>query len=337
LKFNKITVACATLLATSAFALDFSANIEFDNTYRSGSVTNAATATAPAGPAFADKGLTQGGRVELNASGKAGANMFVAGKASFLAKKDGTAVTDDMWVQVGNATGDVKLGRFEAADLFPLPGDTLVNNAAAVYTANALRGRKDGNQFHAAGTVNLGGGLSAELGFVETKTVGQNKGVRPVISYANGPLTVRAGFEAGKSNLTAATATAAATTSKVSGFGATAAYDFGGFKLTGNVASGKEKTTLAGVTTTDKATTFGLIATVGAGNLGFINGKNDFANNAIDEKVTTFYASYALPLFDIKGATITPAFSTSKAKNVNGASGVSLKDNGVRVRINYTF
>jgi Porin-like glycoporin RafY len=287
-----------------------------------------------------DKGLTQSGRVELNANGKAGKDMFVAGKASFLAKKDGTAATDDMWVQVGNTSGDVKLGRFEAADLFPLPGDTVVENAAPVYAANALRGRKDGNQFHAAGTANLGGGLSVELGLVETKTNAQFKGVRPVISYANGPLTVRAGFESGKNNVAAIAAPVApattpaaapASTTKVNGFGATAAYDFGGFKLTGNVASNKEKTTIAGVTTTDKATTFGLIATVGAGNLGFITAKNELAGP--DEKLNTLYGSYTLPLFDIKGASITPAASVSKATIGNA----SRRAGAVRVRINYAF
>jgi Porin-like glycoporin RafY len=303
LKLNKLTIACATLLASSAFALDFSANIELDNTYRSGSAVKGT----------ADEGLTQSGRVELNATGKAGANMFVAGKAAFLAKKDGGVATDDMWVQMGTSAVDVKLGRFEAADLFPLPGDTIVNNAGPVYTANTLRGRKAASVFHAAVTGNLGGGLSAELGFIETKAAGESKGVRPAISYANGPLSLRVGVESGK----------VVGGNDFTGFGGSAAYDFGGFKVTGNLASGKVEAVGGDV----KSNSFGLIGSFGPANLGFINGKTEVGG--VDQKTTTVYGSYTLPLFDVKGASITPAFSTSKS----GAN----KDNGVRVRINYTF
>ena len=126
-KFSARATAAAAVLAlgSSAFAVTFDANLELDNTYRNGSYVGTA-----------DQGLSQGGRVEMNAAGKAGANLFVAGRASFLAKKDGTAGTDDMWVQFGSATSALKLGRFEAADLFPLVGDTLINHAGAVYVAD---------------------------------------------------------------------------------------------------------------------------------------------------------------------------------------------------------
>ncbi|MDO8774221.1 MAG: hypothetical protein Q7K57_37010, partial [Burkholderiaceae bacterium] len=67
----RTAVAGALLsLGGAAFAAAFDANIELDNTYRSGNAV-----------AEADKGLGQGGRVEMNATGKAGTNMFVAGKA----------------------------------------------------------------------------------------------------------------------------------------------------------------------------------------------------------------------------------------------------------------
>jgi Porin-like glycoporin RafY len=326
MKFNKTNVLRATCAAAllalggSAFALDFNANIELDSTYRKGGAYIVGGAKVGRLDAN-DKGLTQSGRVELNANGKAGKDMFVAGKASFLAKKDGTAATDDMWVQVGNASGDVKLGRFEAADLFPLPGDTVVENAAPVYAANALRGRKGSNVFHVAGTGNLGSGLSVELGLLETKLAGENKGVRPAISYANGPLSLRLGFESGK-YVVAAPAVA----NKINGFGATAGYDFGGFKLTGNYASGKGNSA-----TNNKQNAFALIGSAGPANLGFITAKNELAGP--DEKINTLYGSYTLPLFDIKGASITPAASVSKATIGNA----SRRAGAVRVRINYAF
>lgn len=305
------TLAAAVMsFGGSAFAAAFDANIELDNTYRSGTAV-----------ATDDKGLSQGGRVEMNASGKAGANLFVAGKAAFLAKKDGTVATDDMWIQMGSASGDVKLGRFEAADLFPLVGDTLVNHAGNVYGTNALRGRKDGSQFHAAGTLNLGSGLSVELGVVENKstTPGIAKGLRPVLSYAAGPLSARIGFESGKYN---------GSGNKLNGAGATVSYDFGGFKLTGNLASGKSD-----AATRDSQNAAGLTVNTGGLSVGVIAATTEEAVGK--SKVQTAYVAYAMPLFDIKGATWTPAVSTSTAKN--STTGSSVQETSFRVRLNYAF
>lgn len=312
-KFSVHTLAAAALMAmggTAFAAPTFDANMEFDNTYRSGSAV-----------AAADKGLGQSGRVELNASGKAGANMFVAARASFLAKKDGNVGTDDMWIQLGNAGGDLKLGRFEAADLFPLAQDTLINHAGNVYYAGALRGRKGASEFHAAGTLNLGGGLALEVGVVDNKTAA--KGVRPVLSYSAGALTARVGFESGEY-----VAVGAAAANKFSGVGATVGYNFGGFKLTANVASGERD-----ATTRDGQSAFAVTAAMGGLVVGAIAGKTEAAVG--DDKVRTLYASYNMPLFDIKGATITPALSSSKGTLANG--GGESKENSFRVRLNYAF
>ena len=107
-----LAVAAAGLTGNAFAEQTLSANIEFDNTYRDHS-----------------RGLSQSGRVELNAIGKVSANYFVAGKASFLALKSGDTKVDDMWVQLGSQTADIKLGRFEATDLFPLGRDTIVEHA----------------------------------------------------------------------------------------------------------------------------------------------------------------------------------------------------------------
>lgn len=310
-KFSARTVVATAVLAVSGSAIAavaMDANIELDNTYRSGSAV-----------AAGDKGLGQAGRVELNASGKAGANMFVAGKAAFLAKKDGTVGADDMWIQLGSASGDVKLGRFEGADLFPLAGDTLVNSVAPVYGTNELRGRKDVSTFHAAGTLNLGSGLALELGLVESKSAG--KGFRPVLSYAAGALTARVGIESGQY----------ASGTKFTGVGVTAGYNFGGFKLTGNYATGETDTTSA----SNGQSAFALTAAVGPLAVGVISSKREEASSTNDNvKGRTLYASYNMPLFDIKGASVTPALSSSTGKT---AAGVETKENSLRVRLNYAF
>jgi hypothetical protein len=323
-------VAAAALLGLSstAFALDTSANIELDSTFRTGSATqvvaNTATGVLTGGP---DSGLTQSGRVEFNVSGKVGSKYFVAGKAALIAKKDGTAATDDMWVQVGSDAGDVKLGRFEGADVFPLAQDTVVNNVAtAPYGTNFLRGRKSANVFHAAGTVNFAKGMGLEVGVIESKITGEAKGIRPVFFLDAGDLSLKLGAEFGKIVDPVNPATT------LRGFGGTVGYAFGGIKITGNLASGKA--TSAGFSA--KVNSFGITGQAGPAALGIVVNGNDFGGS-VKEKATTFYASYSLPLFDIKGASVTPALSTSKSTNAGGTAGASLKDTSIRVRLNYTF
>jgi Porin-like glycoporin RafY len=320
-------VAALAALASPAFAA-FDANIEFDNTW----LNDRKFDDGDGGTTKVKRGIEQSGRVELNASGKAGPDVFIAGRASFLAKKDGSVATDDMWVQVGNASADLKLGRFEAADLFPLPRDVLVLYADGgdssvgntVYRTNALRGRTGGNLFHAAGTFNAGGGLSVELGLIETKNTadGTLKGLRPVVAYANGPLTVRGGVELIRW-------ADGAEFNKATGFGLTAGYNLGGVTLTGNYANLKVDD--GGVDL--KTNTLGLIASADMGLTGGVILYKAKVPGASDYKITTFYAAYAIPFFGIKGATVSPAISVSNASGSNN----NPDERGVRVRFNYAF
>ena len=91
-----------------------------------------------------DTTYDQDGRIELNAYSKhtAGDNFF-AGKGSLLIRTDGDAKVDDAFIQFGNSTWDLQLGRFEAINLFPLAKDTLIVHANDdyVYEANKVRGR----------------------------------------------------------------------------------------------------------------------------------------------------------------------------------------------------
>ena len=318
-KFSARATAAAAVLAlgSSAFAVTFDSNIEMDSYYRSGSNV-----------AEADKGMNQSGRVEFNISGKAGADMFVAGRATLLALKNGAAATDDMWIQMGSAKGDVKLGRFEAADLFPIANDAQVGHAGAVYYGNDLRGRKGSSVFHAAGTANLGNGLSLELGVVQSNQyvvvdgvrVGEAKGVRPVLSYAAGALNVSVGLESGKFD----------NGSTLSGAGATIGYNFGAVKLTGNLASGKTDV----ATGPNSKSAYALIATAGGLAVGLIAGNQD--NGSVQDKVQTGYVAYTMPLFDIKGASMTPAFSTSKFTAGAGSAG-NLNEDTFKLRFDYSF
>lgn len=300
-KLAAVAALCAGTAAAHA-DLAFDANLELDTTY-----SNKANASAT--NAARDSDLTMGGRVEVNAGSKLNnGDAFVAARASLLLKKDGSAGTDDMWVQFGNKSADIKLGRFEAMDLFPLGKDTVVDEINSTYKANALRGRMGSDTFHGALGLNAADGLRFELGMVYTKDAGASRGFRPAVSYNSGPLTVRAGVESVK--------TAGSTQGADTGFGLSVGYALASdTNINVNVAKKED----------DKA--FGVNATIGGLGLGLISGKG--ATDAT--KSTTFYAAYTLPLFGVKGASVTPALSTSK-----GGSG---QDNrtSARVRINYAF
>ena len=284
---TQAALAIAALLAAPAFAaVSFDANVELDTTYQN-----------------ANRGASQSGRVELNAASKSEkGGGFVAARASYMAGKGGATTVDDMWVQFGNASGDIKLGRFEAADLFPLGKDVIVEDggAAAGFRANNFRGRT--SSAHAALNLNVGGGLGFELGVMADK---KNTGVRPVVSFGMSGFSVKLGVEEGKN----------AAGQKVSGAGLTVGTTMAGAGLNLSFASGK----VGGV----KGESFGANATFGPAGVGYILDKNGSSKDNI------VYAAYSLPLFET-GATITPAVSYAKGTNMD-------KQIGLRVRVNYAF
>lgn len=284
---TQAALAIAALFAAPAFAaVSFDANVELDTTYQN-----------------ASRGASQSGRVELNAASKSEkGGGFVAARASYMAGKGGATTVDDMWVQFGNASGDLKLGRFEAADLFPLGKDVIVEDggAAGGFRANNFRGRT--SSAHAALNLNVGGGLGFELGVMADK---KNTGVRPVVSFGMSGFSVKLGAEEGKN----------AAGQKVSGAGLTVGTTMAGAGLNLSFASGK----VGGV----KGESFGANATFGPAGVGYILDKNG------SKKDNIFYAAYSLPLFET-GATITPAVSYAKGTNLD-------KQIGLRVRVNYAF
>lgn len=298
-KIAAVAALCATSLAAHA-ELSMDANLELDTTYQS-------KVSAPASNAR-DSDLNMGGRVEFNVGAKAtNGDAFVQGRASLLLKKDGDTGVDDMWVQFGNAGMDVKMGRFEAMDLFPLGKDTYVENSGySGYRANNLRGRFGKDTVHIAPGFNAGP-ARIEVGFVYSKEKGEVRGLRPAVSFGSGPVTLRLGAESVKK--------VGSTTGSTNGFGASLGYALSSdSSLNLNFAKMED----------DKSV--GVNATFGAAGVGLILDKG--ANGA---KNTSFYAAYSLPLFGVKGATITPAVSFAK-----GGTG-SKNQTGARVRINYAF
>ena len=300
--FAKTIAAAAALVAMGAAHADvsFNANIENDTTY-----------TAAKGTTASD--TSNGGRVEMNvlaALAKNGDN-FVNAKGTLLIKHDGTTAVDDAWIQFGNAKADLKIGRHEAADLFPLGKDVVVsgtNSSASGYRANKLRGRMADGRFHGALGFNAAPGLRLEVGLVTKKTgTATEYGMRPTAVYSTGALTLRAGFESFK--------TEGSTAAAKDGYGLSAGYAINSStNLNVNYAKSSDL----------NASSTGVNLVAGAAGVGYVQDKTGTA------KQNTYYAAYSFPLFDIKGASITPAISHSTSAGVESL-------NAFRVRLNYAF
>ncbi|NML18068.1 carbohydrate porin [Azohydromonas caseinilytica] len=312
----------------SPVAFKGDANVEVDTTHQNN-----------------DVGATQGGRVELNLMGKTTlGDAFVAGKATFLAKKDGGTATDDMWVQAGTERADLKLGRFEAADLFPQGRDTVLNRAGSgLYRANFIRGRfggASGNVVHLAGNVKLAEGVNLELGLAETRVAsnlaaGQAEGLRPVLSYAGNGLVVRAGLEIGRLSDGGA-GSGTARFADLRGLGLTASKAIGPGILNLNLAAGKAEGLW-------KSSVIAANYTVPRGPWVHLeHGRIDpEAPGRRTEKLSTVGVGWQFSLFGIKDAYVTPAlsWSHSSADAFSAGLGGSGKatEKAIRVRFNYTF
>ncbi len=285
-RFIKLSAVMAAVIAAPAFAaVDLSGNIELDNTY------------------YADAAdqLTQTGRVELNFAGKKEVGgAYVAAKGTIEAGKAGGVGTADMWVEGGTQAFSLRLGRFEATDMFVPGKDTLVVGGVG-YNGNTLRGRF--SDPHAMLTAKLGGAASLELGLVETATTGNETkfGVRPVVSFGAGPATIKVAAEKAQGG-------------NDTGFAITAGLPLGGAAINVNYAQMGD------------ANGYGVNATIGAFGVGAAAGED-----ALGNKGNYVFAAYTVPFF-VPDASLTFAVSNGKA-----AAAGSVKDTGLRVRVNYAF
>lgn len=301
-KIRLVAVAAALVAAGAVQAgVTFDANLEHDVLFK-GKQGSTAGATS------------NSGRVEINANAalaKSGDN-FVNAKATLNVPTGGDSAAkvgiDDAWIHFGNSAADLKIGRQEATDLFPLGKDVVVEGAngstARGYRTNTLRGRVTTGQLHAVAGLNAGA-LRFELGVVaDNGTASNASGLRPTVVYTAGALTLRAGVESYKlSNVS------------YTGTGVSLGYALNSSTtINANYGSNGDS----------NATSLGLNAVIGDAGVGVVQDKTG-AN-----KATTVYAAYSFPLLGVKGATITPAISTSKATGFENL-------NAIKVRLNYAF
>ena len=305
-----IAIAAAVLASSALADVSFNANMEIDPTYfssrdraengkKEGTTTNL------------------GGRVEINALAALAKNgdNFVNAKATLIVPVSGESKVsvDDAWIQLGNSTIDLKLGRQEAADLFPLGKDTVfagANDAIGGYRANALRGRVDSNRLHSVLGINAGAGLRAEIGFMPETDDSSDKdqpayGVRPTLVYTAGAATVRLGYESAKVKGGESQA----------GVGVSLGYALNSSSnLNVNYADSSDR----------DASSVGVNLTLGDAGIGYVQ------DTSGDAKQNTVYVAYTMSLLGVKGASLTPAISHSSADGVDDLT-------AIRLRMNYAF
>lgn len=301
--FKLAAVAALCASAAAHAGVGFDANLETNTDFRKETATQ--------------DSITNGGRVEINAAAEAkNGDYFVKARGTMLVGLTGSGVSiDDAWVQAGSSSVDLKVGRFEAMDLFPLGKDVAANIGNVGYNAGTLRGRKTDGRLHAALGLNASPAVRFELGLVTEKQASGTileptyYGFRPAVQYASGPLSVRVGIESLKADGNKGASS--------TGVGATVGYAVNSSTtVNANFASNSKQ---------DKSA-FGLNATFGDAGVGFIQGKN----KATNVKSTSVYAAYTFPLLGVKGASITPALGFYKETGKSN-------DTAFRVRINYAF
>ncbi len=290
-KLAAVAALCAASLAhaqTSPYTLN--TQVEFDARL-SNQVTDTANNVREGGSAVA-------GHVQFDLAMPLGNNgYFVNIGAQLPLKKDEFHRVHDAWIQAGNAFADLKLGRFEGMDLFPLGKDNVVEYAIdyRTYQANTLRGRHGSGVTHGALGLNAAPGLRLELGVVSAQNTGQSHGWRGSARYTTGPLTLRGGLESIKT---------VGTEGSQTGMGLSA-----GFALAEDIVFN------ANYASKDKDSTLGLNASLGALGVGWVSVIDD---RWID-KANTLYAAYTLPVPGLRGARLTPAISWAKGGNSSEA------------------
>ena len=320
-----------------------------------------------------DSNYNQTGRVLIEFAGerKTENGHYLAVKAQPLMDSNGEVNLDDAYFSFGKQGGwDLRMGRFEAYDMFPVGQDTFLeysgdtandlyrDGAGYVYQMKEARGRATsaGQLMYSQTFDNLYVELASVIGeradLFGTNTEGDgvtyhgrevisNKDaivVRPVVAYQMGDFRIAGAIEA---NLVkdAVIDDAGNDLSDRIGYGITANYSINDLSVNANVAyldALNEKDTSVGLNVLWKG--FGL---------GYIYGVNDFdaKSDFYDGKVKidTFYASYEFAnVLDVEDFSIyLGAFHTSlneEGKRLNeGAMFSELDDKGARVRFKYFF
>jgi hypothetical protein len=185
-------VVASLFLAAGAFAeINWSAGMETNTDFES----NKTEKGRADGKDLENTVFAQGGRLKVTAEGKSESDtgFFAAAKGQLKLNLDGTASTDDSWVQVGTSSFSLKVGRFEGEGLFSKGADVYIVSApggADRYEANKARGRSSNGM---ALDFSAGENMMIQVGMVYG---GSNQlGARPLVKFSTDTVTIKAGAD----------------------------------------------------------------------------------------------------------------------------------------------
>lgn len=269
--------------------------------------------------------FSQSGRilVQIAAEREVANDHYLRVQVQPLLKSSGDVDLDDAFFAIGRqADWELKIGRFEGFDMFPVGQDTMLDFAADAepYRMKDARGRGDYGQVSYAKSIDS---LYFELGSLFKQNGGADKNavfVRPVVAFqATDNLRFAAALEA---NLTADKADAA---NDYLGYGATVNYSVQDFSLDLSYAYRDFD-----VTGTKEDTSIGAVIQYKRFGLGHIYSQADTGSK---EKMNTTWASYEIAnVMNVQDFSIYLGSYFSKVDNA-----ADDQDVGVRVRFKYFF
>ncbi len=274
-----------------------------------------------------EKTYDQNGRLLIGISGMrdVGTNGYIATNAQILLNmnnSDDGVTTDDAWIAMGEKNDwEIKLGRFEAYNLFPAGQDTYLNHAQDVYTTSYARGRSDHGQINLAKTMDkVYFEVSANFRGEGTGSTADKDAVflRPVVAVSlTDSLKLSAGAEF---NMTADEDDAA---NDFTGYGATLNYAAGDVNINISYAAREFDTT------DQDDTTYGVNAQYKNAFIGYVHGETDTATTT---EVDTVYASYKFAnIMDVEDLALYLGVYNSDQKDTD------VSDSGARLRVKYLF
>ncbi len=273
--------------------------------------------------------LNQTGRVlvQVAAEHTVSGDRYIKMQAQPLLKTSGEVELDDAWFAMGKkADWELKVGRFEAYDLFPVGQDTMLAYATAnePYRANAARGRGDNGQVAFSKTFDSVYFEVASLFKDESNADNNAVFLRPVVSFqATDSFRVAGGLEV---NVTADKKDA---DNDFMGYGVTANYSADAVSVNLNYAFRDFDTQTATQTLTEQSTIGANLLVSGFG-LGHVYAQDE--TKATKTKLNTTYASYEIAnVWDVDALNIYLGTYYSKQSDSDN------KDLGARIRFKYFF
>ncbi|WP_193265600.1 carbohydrate porin [Vibrio navarrensis] len=268
--------------------------------------------------------LNQNGRilVQVAAEHTVSGDRYIKMQAQPLLDTSGNVNLDDAWFAMGKkADWELKVGRFEAYDLFPVGQDTMLAYATAnePYRANAARGRGDNGQVAFSKTFDSVYFEVASLFKDESNADNNAVFLRPVVAFqATDSFRVAGGLEA---NVTADKLDPA---NDFMGYGVTANYSADAVSVNLNYAFRDFDSQ------TKEQSTIGANLLVSGFGLGHVYAQDE--TNAVKSKLNTTYASYEIAnVWDVDALNIYLGTYYSKQSDSDN------KDLGARIRFKYFF